>query len=234
MYYGVLQMTVEHPFHVETDGWQHANELLDGTEDEPVVGLLSMDEGVIVNGKEEKVKEQNFYLGPAEKINGSYLVLPQPLSEEIYGAHPELASIMNPEERNTAGFFTGHAEGYNVEVKYDEEIPDSEDWHAHAGFEAYAPQDGSIDLGISQDENIDEVLHETVSEGEVVVVSPFVQHKVIDQQNNPDLAVVRYNTDFQKIPKYDAAGELDYSWSENPPDYSFEPGKPGETVKRVQ
>jgi hypothetical protein len=230
MYYDVLRMRLEHPFHVETDGWARANELLDGGEEEPVLGLLSMDDGVIVNGKENAVTDQDFYLGPAEKVDGSYLVLPPGLSHRLYSTQP---SLMESEERNSAGFFIGHSDGQPVEVKYDEDIPDSEEWHAHAGFEAYAPRGGSIELGMAQDYSFRDVSYEKVSEGEVMVVSPFVQHKVVDQTDDPDLAVVRYSDESERIPKYDSEGDLVYSWGGETPEYSFEPGNPGETVKRI-
>lgn len=205
-------MAFKHPFSVESDDWKDISQ---GLENEGRLAMLAMDEGIIENGTVENVQPQDLYLGPVDRLRGRYMVIPSSVAESIWDKGPvdEKSVLLTADQRNDAEFYLGNRTGSPVEVKYDENMPDSEDWHSHSSFEAYAPENGQITLGLIQDfEDID-YIEEPVSPGEIFVVSPYVQHKVVNKENDPDLAVARYGAD--EVAKFDLEGNPMYPWAED-------------------
>lgn len=205
-------MAFEHPFSVESDDWKDISQ---GLENEGRLAMLAMDEGIIENGTVENVQPQDLYLGPVDRLRGRYMVIPSSVAESIWDKGPvdEKSVLLTADQRNDAEFYLGNRTGSPVEVKYDENMPDSEDWHSHSSFEAYAPENGQITLGLIQDfEDID-YIEEPVSPGEIFVVPPYVQHKVVNKENDPDLAVARYGAD--EVAKFDLEGNPMYPWAED-------------------
>lgn len=205
-------MAVEHPFNLQSDEWA---DIRSGLEDEEKLGMLALEEGIIENGTVEKVEAQDLYLGPAERARGNYVVIPSSVAGSIWDQGPidDKSVLLSRDQRNDAEFYLGSRMGSPVEIKYDEDMPDSEDWHSHTSFEAYVPSNGQITLGlISNFESMDYV-EKQVEEGEVFVVDPYVQHKVVDKQGDPDLAVMRYGAD--TVAKFDLEGNLSYPWTED-------------------
>lgn len=218
-----------HPFYTESDDWEEFDEFLSGSEK---MAVLAFDEGEIQNGSRIPVSSQDLYLGPAEAFKGRYLVIPPENAASIWesGAVSSDKAHLGSQHRNDAEFYFGNLDGSPVEIKYDPDMPDSEDWHSHTSFEAYSPIDGEVTLGLISDiENLDFV-EERVEEGEVFVVPPYVQHKVVDKNGDPDLAVLRYGSDDENISKFDIEGNSLYSWAE-PSEFRFEPYDPEEAFR---
>lgn len=205
-------MAVKHPFSIESDDWTDISE---GLEDEERLAMLAMDEGVIENGTVEAVNPQDLYLGPADRVMGRYLVIPPSVAADIWNKGPvnEKSVLFTSDQRNDAEFYLGSKTGSPVELKYDENIPDSENWHSHSSFEAYAPENGTITLGLIKDFKELDYAEEQISPGKIFVVPPYVQHKVVDKQNDPDLAVTRYGA--EKVAKFDLEGNPVYPWAED-------------------
>ncbi len=205
-------MAVEHPFSIESDNWEDISQ---GLENEEKLAILAMDHGVIENGTVEEVQPQDLYLGPVDRLTGRYMVIPSSVAESIWDKGPldQKSVLLNADQRNDAEFYLGNRTGSPVEVKYDENMPDSEDWHSHSSFEAYAPENGQITLGLIQDFEELDYAEQQVSTGEIFVVPPYVQHKVVNKENDPDLAIARYGAD--EVAKFDIEGNPMYPWAED-------------------
>ena len=203
--------TGEHPSVMDSgDEWRHINSLLDSRQP---VGLLSLDEGKILNGNIHQANPRDLYLGEVESVKGEYVLLPSSLVEMVDDDLWSEPTKLNEDQRNDWGFYIGRSTGSPLEVKYDENIPSDEGWHSHSGFEAYVPTSGSIELGIrgSEDDLYQEFESIEIEENQLHLVEPYVQHKVVNQSKNPDLAVIRYPEESQEmISKYDGQGNKIY------------------------
>jgi len=203
--------TGEHPSVMDSgDKWRDINSLLDSRHP---VGLLSLDEGKILNGDIHQADPKDLYLGEVESMKGEYVLLPSNLIEmaddDLWSEPTKLAE----DQRNDWGFYIGRSTGSPLEVKYDENIPSDEGWHSHSGFEAYVPTSGDIELGMrgSEDDLNQEFQSVEIEENQLYLVEPYVQHKVINQSKNPDLAVIRYPEESQEmVSKYDGQGNKIY------------------------
>lgn len=176
--------------------------------------MLAMDEGIIQNGTVENVQPQDLYLGSVDKVRGRYMVIPSSVAEDIWDKGPlnEKSVLITADQRNDAEFYLGSRMGSPVELKYDENMPDSEEWHSHSSFEAYNPENGTVNLGLIHDFEELDYVEEQIAPGEIFVVPPYVQHKVVDKENNPDLAVARYGS--ENVAKFDLEGNPMYPWAE--------------------
>lgn len=197
------------PFAVDSDGWTDVRDALDDSEK---MAILSLDDGLVKNGSITEVGAEHLYLGPAEEVSGQHIVIPGQIAGSIWEDGPveQDEVLMTPEDRNAHDFYTGNREGYPVEIKL-APVSDDEEWHSHASKEVYAPKSGEVTLGLLTD--FDELDYEevTVEAGEVFVVPQYVQHQVIESQEDAELAIVRYgNSD---VAKFDMEGNSLYPWT---------------------
>jgi hypothetical protein len=204
------------PFTLNEKRWQNTNKLLEG-EKESEIGLISLEKGKLANGTQKTLERGEAYLGPAQKVKGTCLIIPPSISQELQSEgtqHLELS------DRNDAGFYYGNLQGDPIEIKYDENIPENENWHSHSSWEAYAVSNGQVEIGLSQDPDQNNIITETLEHSDYLAIGPYVQHKLLDKEQDPDLAIIRYGGN-QPIAKFNSEGEQTYSWIEEPPEHQF-------------
>lgn len=233
----------KHPFKVETEGWKELGSFLE-TKNNKELTLLSLADSYIENGYKHQLEREELYAGPLEQIKGEFIVLPPQITEDLYDANNiEAESIISGSERNNAEFYTGSSFNSPVEIKYDDDLPESEPYHSHNVYEAYVPVRGEIDLGIIPQQTFevapqnnktnDNILAtETVQEGEVFVVPPFVQHKLQETYQDPDLAVLRYSEDpTTEIAKFGLDGSCHYEWVDTDNEFRIENYNPEDAIR---
>lgn len=199
------------PFAVDSDGWTDVRNALDDSEK---MAILSMGDGRVKNGSITEVGAENLYLGPAEEVSGQHIVIPGEIAGSFWNEGPlEQDSVfMTPEDKNSHNFYTGSREGYPVEIKL-APVSEDEHWHSHASKEVYAPKNGEVTLGLITDFGEMDYEEVTVRSGEVFVVPQYVQHQVIDSDEDAELAIVRYGDG--DVAKFDVEGNSMYPWTED-------------------
>lgn len=225
---------------VDSSDWVDVNEFL-GNETESLGAVSLADDNVIKNGSEKQIGEEHVYLGDMEQIKGKYLLMGENIVDPIVRSDfaEDLPLTLSPEDRNDAGFYLGNLMGSPTELKIDHQIPDSEQWHLHTGYELYQPINGEIELGLggknftSYSDAVDELDSEyasqqdiyttrKVSEDQIFAVPPNVPHKVTERYDDPSLLVLRYSGEDDKVDKYWADGTPAYGWTEPNEELSIE------------
>jgi len=216
---------------LSSDEWVSVENLLETQGNR--IGAISLGEqDVLKNGSVKPMSKEDVYIGEVEQLKGDYVVLNNELIDPVVQKDvlETFPTLMGPSEKNNAGFYLGNSMGSPIEIKLDHNIPETERWHTHTGYEVYKPIDGAAELGLGNQEfaglmgqegleetdldRDDIYVGETVEPHQYFAVPPNVPHKVVEKYNDPSLLIIRYTEQGDTIDKYWADGTPAYDWSE--------------------